>query len=111
MTFSDDLWQAIAPIREAIDALPLVIGLRDGSLDTERFGYYMTQDALYLADYGRALAACAAQSPTPTTSCSGRSRPGRPSSSSVSCTPHTWRTAWVTSVNSLRRARPTPGTC
>lgn len=63
MTFSDDLWQAIAPIREAIDALPLVTGLRDGSLDTERFGYYMTQDALYLADYGRALAACAAQSP------------------------------------------------
>ena len=55
MTFSDDLWQAIAPIREAIDALPLLTGLRDGSLDTERFGYYMTQDALYLADYGIAF--------------------------------------------------------
>ncbi len=63
--FSDAAWQLIAPIRAAIDELPFVTGLRDGTLPTEKFGYYMTQDALYLADYGRALAACAAQAGDP----------------------------------------------
>lgn len=65
MTFSDDLWARIEPIRTAIDELPFVMGLRDGTLDSEKFAYYMAQDALYLADYGRALAACAAQTLDP----------------------------------------------
>ncbi|GAB95546.1 thiaminase/transcriptional activator TenA [Kineosphaera limosa] len=65
MSFVDQLWQTIEPIRTAIDELPFVTGLADGSLDADRFGYYMAQDALYLADYGRALAACAAQATDP----------------------------------------------
>ncbi len=60
-SFSEVAWERIGPIRAAIDALPFVAGLRDGTLSGDRFAYYMTQDALYLADYGRALAACAAQ--------------------------------------------------
>lgn len=62
MTFTDDAWTATADIRARIEALPFLAQLRDGSLDAETFGFYMTQDALYLAGYARALAAAGAQS-------------------------------------------------
>ncbi|WP_168583148.1 TenA family protein [Gephyromycinifex aptenodytis] len=61
-TFSDNLWADIAQIRAAIDDLPFVRELAAGTLERDRFDYYMAQDALYLFDYGRALAACASQS-------------------------------------------------
>jgi thiaminase/transcriptional activator TenA len=61
MPFSQDAWQAIAPIRQAIDRLPLLTGLEDGSLSHARFVHYLAQDAHYLADYGRVLAAGASQ--------------------------------------------------
>ncbi len=60
-TFTSAAWHAIEPVRDAIDGLPFVTGLRDGSLSRERFVYYMAQDAHYLGAYSRALAACAAQ--------------------------------------------------
>lgn len=60
MSFTDDAWAATAGIRTAIDGLDFVRELGDGSLDRERFTYYMAQDALYLADYSRALAGLAA---------------------------------------------------
>lgn len=59
--FSADAWQGIEPVRAAIDRLPFLIGLRDGSLARERFAYYMTQDAIYLGAYSRVLASCAVQ--------------------------------------------------
>ncbi|MBO3753152.1 TenA family protein [Streptosporangiaceae bacterium NEAU-GS5] len=59
--FSAAAWQATADIRAAIDALPFVSGLRDGSLSRERFTYYLAQDAHYLCDYARTLAAAAAK--------------------------------------------------
>lgn len=65
MTFTDETWTRALPVRRAIDELPFVRGLADGTLDRDRFGYYMAQDALYLADYARALAALAAQSTDP----------------------------------------------
>jgi thiaminase/transcriptional activator TenA len=65
MTFSTDAWSAIADIRGAIDELPFLTRLADGSLDHEVFRHYLTQDALYLADYGRVLAAAASQSTDP----------------------------------------------
>lgn len=65
MTFTDDAWAAIADIRAAIETMPFLDGLRDGTLPRERFDYYMRQDALYLADYGRSLAACASQATDP----------------------------------------------
>jgi thiaminase (transcriptional activator TenA) len=63
-TFSAAAWSASAPTREAIDALPFVRGLGDGSLDRDRFVYYLAQDAHYLEDYARALAAAAAKAET-----------------------------------------------
>lgn len=61
MTFTTDTWERTASIREAIYAHPFVAGLGDGSLPRDRFVEYMAQDALYLADYARALAALATQ--------------------------------------------------
>jgi thiaminase/transcriptional activator TenA len=61
MSFSQDAWEAIAPIREAIGELPLLTGMEDGTLPRDSFVYYMAQDAHYLADYGRVLAAAASQ--------------------------------------------------
>jgi thiaminase/transcriptional activator TenA len=61
LNFSQDAWEAIAPVRKAIDELPFLTGMEDGSLPRESFTYYMAQDAHYLADYGRVLAAAASQ--------------------------------------------------
>lgn len=58
-TFSQTAWRRTAEIRRAIDVHPFLTGLADGSLARETFVEYMRQDALYLVDYGRALAGCA----------------------------------------------------
>lgn len=65
MTFSNTLWQAITPIYEAILAHPFNRELAAGTLASERFRFYMQQDALYLADFGRALAILGGRSDTP----------------------------------------------
>ncbi|HYO85027.1 MAG TPA: TenA family protein [Dermatophilaceae bacterium] len=61
-TFSQQLWDRVAPIRRAIDQLPFVDELRRGVLEENRFRYYMTQDAIYLDGFARALSSAAAQS-------------------------------------------------
>ena len=61
MTFTDDAWADLEPVRSAIDEHPFLTGLADGTLPRERFTYYLAQDAHYLAAYSRVLAACAAQ--------------------------------------------------
>ena len=61
--FSDEAWQATAPLRQAIDALPFNAELVAGRLGRERFQYYITQDALYLGQFSRALAIAAAKAP------------------------------------------------
>ena len=65
MSFSQDAWTAVAPIRKAIGELPFLTGMEDGTLPRDRFVYYMAQDAHYLVDYGRVLAAAASQSTDP----------------------------------------------
>lgn len=65
MTFSDDLWESAADVREAIDRLPFLLRLQDCSLPRHLFNYYMAQDAHYLASYGRVLASAAAQAEQP----------------------------------------------
>lgn len=65
MTFTDELWQAAAPVLEAIDKLPFLIALEDGSLPRDHFDYYMAQDSHYLASYGRVLASAAGQADKP----------------------------------------------
>ena len=61
--FSDQAWQRTAPLRAAIDALPFNTELAAGTLDRGRFQTYIVQDALYLDQYGRALALAAARGP------------------------------------------------
>jgi thiaminase/transcriptional activator TenA len=59
----DRLWNAIDPTFKQILEHPFITGLTDGTLDQEAFRFYVVQDALYLRDYARALALCAAKSP------------------------------------------------
>ncbi|MBE1522978.1 TenA family protein [Nesterenkonia lutea] len=63
--FTDEAWERTAEIRSRIDQLPFLRQLEDGSLSREIFENYMGQDALYLTEYARALAACAQQSTDP----------------------------------------------
>lgn len=61
--FSAQAWAAIAPIYAGILELPFNQELMRGTLDRQRFQFYMLQDACYLQDYARVLAAAAARSP------------------------------------------------
>ena len=63
--FTEQAWAGTEGIRAQIEKLPFLQQLEDGSLPQEIFENYMGQDALYLTDYARALAACAAQSTEP----------------------------------------------
>ncbi len=62
-SFTDQAWQRTAPLRAAIDALPFNQELAAGTLSRDRFQCYIIQDALYLYEYGRALALAGARGP------------------------------------------------
>ncbi|WP_053057563.1 thiaminase II [Rubrobacter aplysinae] len=53
--FTAELWGRARPVYERILGHPFLAGLSDGTLSGDRFRHYVTQDALYLADYARAL--------------------------------------------------------
>ncbi len=61
--FSDEAWQRTAQLRAAIHALPFNVELAAGTLARDRFQHYITQDALYLGRFSRALAIAAAKAP------------------------------------------------
>jgi thiaminase/transcriptional activator TenA len=63
-SFSARLWESIDDIYQAILAHPFITGLTDGTLPAESFAFYVVQDALYLQDYARALAAVGSRAPT-----------------------------------------------
>ena len=63
-SFSARLWESIGDIYRAILAHPFITGLTDGTLPAESFAFYVVQDALYLQDYARALAAVGSRAPT-----------------------------------------------
>jgi thiaminase/transcriptional activator TenA len=50
-----------AEIERRIRAHPFVCGLGDGTLPRDRFQFYLRQDYLFLIDYARVLAVCAAR--------------------------------------------------
>lgn len=60
--FTAELWDAAAPIYDAILELPFNVELAAGTLRRDRFRFYMFQDSLYLADFARALAIVGARS-------------------------------------------------
>lgn len=57
------LWDSIAGLYDQIVAHPFLAGLADGTLDQDKFRFYVVQDALYLRDYARALSVCGARAP------------------------------------------------
>jgi thiaminase (transcriptional activator TenA) len=63
MRFSEQLRQAAADLWEAQHQHPFVCGIRDGTLDADRFCFYVRQDYLFLIDYGRLLALACARAP------------------------------------------------
>jgi thiaminase (transcriptional activator TenA) len=62
-SFPDEAWRCTTRLRESIHALPFNTELTAGSLSRERFQTYIVQDALYLAQFSRALAIAAAKAP------------------------------------------------
>ena len=63
MSFADDVEEVAEPIRRAILGHPFVTGIGDGTLDVEKFKFYVCQDYLYLIDYSRVLAMASARAP------------------------------------------------
>jgi len=61
MTTTERLLNASQEIWEAYHEHPFVQGIADGSLDKEKFKYYMIQDYLYLIDYTKVFAIGAAK--------------------------------------------------
>src|SRR6266516_1182127 len=61
---TERLWADVAPIYDAILDHPFLHGLTSGDLPSDRFAYYVAQDAHYLRDYARTLAVVGAKAPT-----------------------------------------------
>ena len=56
MKFSDKAWERITPLYDKILAMPFNQELMEGTLDLEKFKFYMAQDAYYLGEFGKTLA-------------------------------------------------------
>jgi thiaminase/transcriptional activator TenA len=65
MKFTEQLWEDIKPVYDAILQHGFVAELMVGNLPSATFQYYIQQDALYLADFSRALNQLAARSVRP----------------------------------------------
>ena len=61
MGFSEELRREFADIWDTEHRHPLVAGIGDGSLELDKFRYYMRQDYIYLIDFCRALSLAAAK--------------------------------------------------
>ncbi len=61
MKWSEEAWQAILPVYQEICRHPFIEELKQGVLERAKFIFYMRQDALYIADFGRVLAGIAAK--------------------------------------------------
>ncbi|TYB69874.1 thiaminase II [Nonomuraea sp. PA05] len=63
--FCDDVWQRTAELMRAVHEHPFITALGDGTLDRERFGFYMVQDARYLEAFAKVLATASVRATTP----------------------------------------------
>ncbi len=61
--FTDELRRLAEPIWQAQHDHPFVRGIGDGTLDVERFAFWIRQDYLYLIEYCRLFALGAARAP------------------------------------------------
>ena len=56
MKTTEQLLLAAKDIWQQYNQHPFVLGIQDGTLDQEKFRYYMIQDYLYLEDYAKTFA-------------------------------------------------------
>ena len=63
MTFTQNIEKKFKPLRQAILRHPFITGVGQGTLDVEKFKFYVRQDYLYLIDYSRILALASANAP------------------------------------------------
>lgn len=63
MGYSDELRRECAGMWNKEHNHPLVKGIGDGTLELEKFRYYMRQDYIYLIDFCRVIALAAAKTP------------------------------------------------
>jgi thiaminase/transcriptional activator TenA len=61
--FSNELRGAADDVWEAMHEHPFVRAVGDGTLDPDRFRFYVRQDYLFLIDYARLLALGCARAP------------------------------------------------
>lgn len=59
----DALLPVMAPALRRVLEHPFLHGLKDGSLETEAFRFFVVQDAIYLREYARTLALIGARAP------------------------------------------------
>lgn len=63
MKFSKQAWRETSDLFQRTLDLPFNRELAAGTLSTERFRFYIMQDAIYLVEYARALSAASAKAP------------------------------------------------
>lgn len=56
MKVSERIYQSIEEIWKSYYEHPFVVGIADGSLDLDKFRFYMIQDYMYLLDYSKVFA-------------------------------------------------------
>lgn len=56
MKFCDRLLETVQPVWEMSHNHPFVVGMGDGTLEKDKFQYYIIQDYLYLLDYAKLYA-------------------------------------------------------
>lgn len=61
--FTDELRQAADDLWQAQFDHPFIRGIADGTIDPDRFRFYIRQDYLYLIDYARVFALACARAP------------------------------------------------
>lgn len=61
MKWSEKAWKAIEPIYNKTLQLPFIEELIKGTLDKDKFLFYLQQDALYLGEYGKVLTGIASK--------------------------------------------------
>jgi len=59
MNWSTKTWESIQETYSKITELPFIYELMNGSLSKERFLFYLHQDSVYLAEFGKVLAGIA----------------------------------------------------
>lgn len=57
------MWEETAELRERITRLPFLVELGAGTLDPEKFTFYIQQDAMYLVAYQKAMTTLAGKAP------------------------------------------------